>query len=158
MNLHEYLKLKKALGGGGASSYNDLKDKPFLIVNVKAVDEDRFYNGEDVELLLDRTGEEIYSAFNNGVPVVFLVYGVILHLHTAYPDGFRCAGVRWSNQILCLSLECWKEEDKWVGCALDDADWYDHKVVGLYIYGDDNRRYRISVNNGTITATNVRES
>lgn len=42
MNLHEYLKLKKALGGGGASSYNDLKDKPFLIVNVKAVDEDRF--------------------------------------------------------------------------------------------------------------------
>lgn len=135
-------------GGGG--------EQPVLFV--KATLDDPEWDGKsETTISMDKTFDEIDSAFQSG-KYVFVDCGDIglpelMQLKRGRRSGEYYLGAIVGNRQLRL-FTCMLAYfgDKW-HFVVEEPTVYDMTVSGLYIYGEDSRMYKISVNNGTLTVT-----
>lgn len=107
------------------------------------------------DITLNKTGEEIYSAWENKIPVFLNWYNYLIPLANAYgPDELEFVGATMfyaQTNFVYLLLEF--SSDSQASVYVNYPTMYSAHFSDLTIRGNDGRDYVLHINNGELSAT-----
>ena len=134
------------------------EDRQLLIANVTF--DENWDNTLPATVQVDKTPEEIYSAATSGKLVYFYMLGALTPLSLIRGQGEYYSfspTLVGSGQLKLMEVEIIYSNGGWLVYVqpTDHLKVLDLNVSGLKLRGEDNIIYKITVNDGTISATPV---
>jgi hypothetical protein len=151
-NMAWYPQVASSGGGGGVSSYNDLSDKPVMVIDLTYLDD-----GETgmYTVALSKSFDEINAAYAAGV-ALFVRDGVLFQAAKLQGEFLTCYGLTSNSygeqfRLISFSLR-YDQDNQWSMLPVENM-LYDPKISGLVLYSG-GRQWRIEVNSsGQVVAT-----